>query len=66
MKIERFVDIESWQIARELARGIYKVSKQGKFGKDFGLRDQITRAIGSIMHNIAEGFDGVNSPKFIK
>lgn len=66
MKIERFEDIEGWQIARELTREIYKIAKQGEFGKDFGLRDQITRASGSVMHNIAEGFDGGSNAEFIK
>lgn len=66
MKIERFEDIESWQIARKLTQDIYRVAKQGEFGKDFGLKDQITRAAGSIMHNISEGFDGGSNAEFIK
>ena len=37
---------------------IYEVTTKGAFSSDFGLRDQIRRASGSIMHNIAEGFDG--------
>jgi four helix bundle protein len=66
MKIERFEDIEGWQMARELTRGIYAVTKMGSFSKDYGLKDQITRASGSIMHNIAEGFDGGSNAEFIK
>ncbi len=55
--IERFEDIKAWQMARELTNGIYATVKQPGFARDFGLRDQITRASGSVMHNIAEGFD---------
>jgi four helix bundle protein len=54
--IERFEDIAAWQKARELTRQVYRVTKSGEFGRDYGLRDQIRRAVVSIMSNIAEGF----------
>jgi len=66
MTIRRFEDIEGWQMARELARRVYAVARQGEFARDFGLRDQITRAAGSAMHNIAEGFDGGSNAEFVK
>jgi len=66
MKITRFEDIEGWQLARELTGQVYAVAVRGAFAKDFGLRDQITRAAGSSMHNIAEGFDGGSNAEFIK
>jgi len=44
MAIKRFEDIEAWKAARELTRAIYRATAQGKFTKDFGLRDQIQRA----------------------
>lgn len=50
MKIERFEDIEGWQLGRELTRLIYDATKTGAFAKDFGLKDQIQRASGSVMH----------------
>lgn len=53
MKITRFEDIEDWQLASELTRQVYAVAIRGMFAKDFGLRDQIIRASGSAMHNIA-------------
>ena len=56
-KIEKFEDLIPWQKARELTKNIYKVTKQGDFRKDFGLRDQIRKASVSIMSNIAEGFE---------
>jgi len=65
-KIERFEDIEAWQLARELTRRVYAVTKVAEFARDFGLKDQIQRASGSIMHNIAEGFDGGSNAEFTK
>ena len=53
---KRFEDIQAWQKAREVASSVYRVTKNGHFAKDFGLRDQIRRASVSIMANIAEGF----------
>lgn len=66
MPIRRFEEIESWQLARELTKQVYAVAMRGAFAKDFGLRDQITRASGSAMHNIAEGFDGGSNAEFVK
>ena len=66
MAIRRFEEIEGWQLARELTKRVYAVAMRGAFAKDFGLRDQITRASGSTMHNIAEGFDGGSNAEFIK
>ena len=66
MKIEHFEDIEAWKAARKLAQGIYVLTSQPRFAKDFGLRDQIQRAAVSIMANIAEGFDGRSTQEFIR
>ena len=66
MTIRRFEEIEGWQLARELTKRVYAVAMRGAFANDFGLRDQITRASGSTMHNIAEGFDGGSNAEFIK
>ena len=66
MKITRFEDIEGWQLARELAKAVYALTKQEKFSRDFGLIDQTRRAAGSAMHNIAEGFDSGSNPEFTR
>jgi len=66
MKIERFEDIDAWQLARELARKVYGVTKKTKFARDFGLKEQIQDAAGSSMHNIAEGFDSETNPEFVR
>ncbi len=41
MKIERFEDIEAWQLARELMRKVYDLTKKRWFARDFGLKGQI-------------------------
>lgn len=65
-KIERFEDILAWQKARELVAAIYETSSDGRFAKDFGLRDQIRRAAVSIMLNIAEGFARKTNREFFQ
>jgi len=64
--IRRFEEIEAWKTARELTKLIYALSNQGKFERDFGLKDQIRRAFVSVMSNIAEGFESKTQPQFIK
>jgi len=66
MAIERFEDVQGWQKARELTRVVYQVSGQGAFGRDFWLRDQIRDAAGSVMANIAEGFDAGSDAEFVR
>jgi four helix bundle protein len=50
-----FQKLRVWQIAKNLAVKIYKLTKSPKFTKDWGLKDQIQRASVSIPANIAEG-----------
>ena len=50
-----FQDLKVWQKAKDLAVYISKITPEGKFGKDFGLRDQIRKAAVSIPSNLAEG-----------
>ncbi|MEW6241761.1 MAG: four helix bundle protein, partial [Chloroflexota bacterium] len=64
--IKRFEEIEAWQTARELARRVYSLTDEGKFSRDFGLKDQIRRASVSVMSNIAEGFESQTQSQFIR
>jgi four helix bundle protein len=64
--IERFEDIDAWQLGRELTKQVYACTKGGPFARDYGLRDQIRRAAGSAMHNIAEGFDSGSDSEFVR
>ena len=54
---QRFEDIEAWQDARRLTNMVYQLSNEGRFARDFALKDQIRRACISITSNIAEGFE---------
>lgn len=64
--INNFEELKSWQKARELAGYIYQLTRQDKFSRDYGLRDQIQRAASSVMHNIAEGFESGSDPEFVR
>jgi four helix bundle protein len=64
MKIDRFEDLEIWKEARDLCKFIKKITLKEKFLKDFQLRDQIRASSGSIMDNIAEGFDRGGNKEF--
>jgi len=61
MKIIKFEDIIAWQKAQDLAVEIYQIFKASK---DFGFKDQISRATISISNNIAEGFDRSSNADF--
>lgn len=64
--IERFEDIEAWKEARVLTQMVYQVSGKGNFARDSRLRNQIRGASGSVMHNIAEGFDAQSDQEFVR
>ena len=55
--ITRFEDLEIWQEARRLAKEIHFISLETELKTDFRFRDQINAASGSVMDNIAEGFE---------
>lgn len=64
MSIEKFEDLEIWQLANELTKNVFKITNQEEFKKDFRLRDQIRASSGSIMDNIAEGFERGGNKEF--
>ena len=64
--MRKFEDCVAWQKARALNTKIYETSAEQPFSKDWALVDQIRRAAGSTMHNIAEGFDSGSDPEFMR
>jgi len=65
-KVERFEDLKIWQLARELCQIIHKLTIKDLFSKDFKLVGQINGSSGSIMDNIAEGFERDGNKEFIQ
>jgi four helix bundle protein len=57
-----FKELKVWQQSKDLAVNIYKLTEEGAFIKDFGLKDQIRRACISVPSNIAEG-DNLDTDK---
>ena len=66
MKIERFEDLEIWQEARSLCKQVCKINRQNPFCNDYKLRDQIRTSSGSVMDNIAEGFERNGNKEFMQ
>lgn len=64
--LKSFEDIQAWQKARTLSQAIFNLTSEGPFSKDYSLKDQINRASGSIMDNIAEGFERGGNKEFIQ
>lgn len=61
-----FEELDIWQKARAFANEVHTHINQGLLSRDFGLRDQLNRSSGSIMDNIAEGFERGGTKEFIQ
>ncbi len=66
MNYKRFEELPCWQKARELCRAVFELINQKEFRRDFSLKNQIWEASGSVMDNIAEGFDDGSTREFIR
>lgn len=62
--IKRFQDLTVWQKAKALVKEIFELTKEEPFSKDFKHKDQITASSGSVMDNIAEGFERDGKKEF--
>lgn len=65
-KIERFEDLEIWQIAKSIAVETYAICDLEPLKSDWGLKDQLRRAAMYMSDNIAEGFEYNHNPDFIR
>lgn len=65
MSPQTFESLRVWHDSRRLAAKIYKATRTGAFAQDYGLRDQVRRAIVSVMSNIAEGYERGGTKEFL-
>ena len=63
-KVQKFEDLTIFQNARKLTKDIYTITKQDDFAKDVRFVQQIHASSGSIMDNIAEGFERDGNREF--
>lgn len=64
-KINKFEDLQIWQLAREICKDVEELFQTTKLGRNYSLRDQMERSSGSVMDNIAEGFERGGNKEFI-
>ncbi len=63
--IQKFEDLKIWIKARTLSQKIYPLTFIKPIAEDFRYKDQIRGSIGSIMDNVAEGFERGSKLEFI-
>ena len=63
--VNKFEDLEVWQLARKYAEKIHKLTLKNDFSKEYKFKDQIKDSSGSVMDNIAEGFGRESRLEFI-
>jgi four helix bundle protein len=56
MAIKSFVDLEVYQLARQLSSKVFELSKEFPKEEKYSLTDQIRRSARSVSANIAEGW----------
>ena len=63
-KMETFEDLAIFQKARELSKQVYQITRQGEFKYDSRFVQQIRASAGSVMDNIAEGYERQGNKEF--
>lgn len=63
---KRFEDLPCWQHARKFAAKADSVVENSKIRTSFKLRDQMLGSSGSVMDNIAEGFDRNSNAELVR
>ena len=62
--ITRFEDLEIWRLSRQLSKEVCAIADRDIFKTDYKLKTQIKGASGSVMDNIAEGFEREGNAEF--
>ncbi|MBO4614639.1 MAG: four helix bundle protein [Bacteroidales bacterium] len=64
--VSSFEELDIWKQAREICMSVYEITCHENFNNDFRFCSQIRAAAGSIMDNIAEGFEREGNKEFIQ
>ena len=64
-KAQKFEDLDIFQSARNLCKEVYTITKGGEFHKDVRFVQQIHASAGSVMDNIAEGYEREGNKEFV-
>ncbi len=65
-KVKRFEELRIWQKSRDFSEEIHLLFKDKSGFEERSLSSQIIRSSGSIMDNIAEGFERGGSKEFLQ
>ncbi len=64
--VKQFEDLEIWKLSRILCNDINKIANNTKLRTGYKLYGQIDGSSGSVMDNIAEGFERNGNREFIQ
>ena len=64
--IHQFEDLEIWQLSRQLCNDIYLIIESTALKNNYRLCNQIDGSSGSVMDNIAEGFERNGNKEFVQ
>ena len=64
--VNTFEELDIWQLGREICQDVWDKFENTSLGRDFELRNQMNGSSGSIMDNIAEGFERNGRKEFIQ
>ena len=61
----KFEDLEIWKQARVLSLQVFQFTQRENFAKEYKFKEQIKSSSGSVMDNIAEGFERESRLEFV-
>ena len=62
--VNQFEDLEIWKKARIICKVIFEIAEKSELKRDYKLYNQINGSSGSVMDNIAEGFERNGNKEF--
>lgn len=63
--ILKFEELEIWKQSRVLSLEVFQITRKPVFANEYKFKEQIKAAAGSVMDNIAEGFERSSRLEFI-